>query len=84
MELLGVKICFSQVAQNCRKLAAMPGWTCSAIVSMDDLALPSTVIIGGVLGVVVLVVDLFREADGWHLWPKCFDMAYGNHDWARG
>jgi hypothetical protein len=47
MELQGVKICFSHVAQNWRKLAAISGGCCcccccsrSGMVPIDDLALP--------------------------------------------
>jgi hypothetical protein len=55
IELLGVKICLSQVAQNCRKLAAMSDCACSALVPIDDLA---PLFVG-----VVLDVDFFNGED---------------------
>jgi hypothetical protein len=69
IELLGVNICFSQVAQNCRKLAAISGRSCSAVVPTADLALPW---VGVMLG-----VDLLNDAAGrWNRWPPILlDMA---------
>jgi hypothetical protein len=64
-----VYICFSQVAQNCRKLAAISGRSCSAIVPTAGLAPP---FVGAVLG-----VDLLNGAAGrWDRWPPILlDMA---------